>query len=98
MSLYHIYPRPSRLSFLCLHLIPMKKALIQMHLAVLLWGFTGVLGRAIALDAPALVWDRMLLTALLMAGILTYRKQWVRIERRDMVQLALVGLLMGLHW
>jgi len=76
----------------------MKKALINMHIAVLLWGFTGVLGRAISLDAPMLVWYRMLLTALIMAGILAYRKQWVRIERRDMVQLAAVGILMGLHW
>ncbi len=69
-----------------------------MHVAVLLWGFTGVLGRAISLDAPMLVWYRMLLTALIMAGILMYRKQWVKIERRDMVQLAAVGILMGLHW
>jgi len=76
----------------------MKKALIQMHIAVLLWGFTGVLGRAISLDAPALVWYRMLLTAVFMAAILTYRKQWVRIEGRDMQKLALVGILMGLHW
>lgn len=76
----------------------MKKALIQIHLAVLLWGFTGVLGRAILLDAPVLVWYRMLLTAVFMAVILFYRKQWVRIVPRDMVQLALVGCLMGLHW
>jgi drug/metabolite transporter (DMT)-like permease len=76
----------------------MKKALIQMHIAVLLWGFTGVLGRAIALAAPVLVWYRMLLTALFMAVILFYRKQWVPVERRDVVQLAIVGLLMGLHW
>lgn len=69
-----------------------------MHIAVLLWGFTGVLGRAISLEAPALVWFRMLLTATFMAFILTWRKQWVPIERRDMRQLALVGILMGLHW
>lgn len=76
----------------------MRKALIQMHLAVLLWGFTGVLGRAISLDAPVLVWHRMWMTALFMAVILSVRKQWVNIEKRDFVQLALVGLLMGLHW
>lgn len=76
----------------------MKKALLQMHLAVLLWGFTGVLGRAITLSAPVLVWYRMLLTALIMAGILYYRRQWVKIPRRDMGQLALIGGLMGLHW
>jgi drug/metabolite transporter (DMT)-like permease len=76
----------------------MKKALIQLHVAVLLWGFTGVLGRAISLDAPMLVWYRMLLTAVFMAVILLYRKQWVKIERKDMMQLTLVGILMGLHW
>lgn len=69
-----------------------------MHLAVLLWGFTGVLGRAIALDAPVLVWYRMLLTAVFMAVILYYRRQWVAIARKDMLQLTLVGCLMGLHW
>jgi drug/metabolite transporter (DMT)-like permease len=76
----------------------MKKALIQMHLAVLLWGFTGVLGKAINLAAPVLVWYRMLLTAVFMAGILYYRKQWVPIAKKDMRQLALVGCLMALHW
>ena len=69
-----------------------------MHVAVLLWGFTGVLGRAITLDAPVLVWYRMLMTAVFMGVILTYRKQWVKIEYRDLVQLAIVGGLMGLHW
>ena len=76
----------------------MKNALIQIHLAVLLWGFTGVLGRAISLDAPMLVWYRMLLTAVFMAAILFYRKEWVKVEAKDVRQLAIVGCLMGLHW
>lgn len=69
-----------------------------MNLAVLLWGFTGVLGRAITLDAPVLVWYRMLLTAVIMAAILFYRRQWVSIERKDFRQLVLVGCLMAVHW
>jgi len=69
-----------------------------MNLAVLLWGFTGVLGKAISLDAPVLVWYRMLMTAIFMAAILFYRRQWVKIAPRDMVQLIIVGCLMGLHW
>ncbi|WP_165836251.1 DMT family transporter [Taibaiella soli] len=76
----------------------MKKSLLQMHAAVLLWGFTGVLGRQITLDAPVLVWYRMLLTAVFMAVILFYRKQWVKISTRDMLQLIVVGCLIGLHW
>lgn len=69
-----------------------------MHVAVLLWGFTGVLGKAIDLSAPVLVWYRMLLTALIMAAILYYRRMWVPIAKKDMRQLALVGVLMALHW
>jgi len=76
----------------------MKKALLQMHTAVLLWGFTGVLGVAIAVDAPALVWYRTLLTAVFMAVILFYRKEWLQVARKDMMTLIAVGFLMGLHW
>ncbi len=69
-----------------------------MHAAVLLWGFTGVLGRAITLDAPVLVWYRMLLTAIIIAGIITYRKRWVKIDKEDYRKLGWVGVLMALHW
>lgn len=64
----------------------------------MLWGFTGVLGRAISLSAPVLVWYRMLLTALFMAIILFYRREWVSVNRKDIKQLALIGCLMGVHW
>lgn len=76
----------------------MKKALLQMNAAVLLWGFTGVLGVAISVDAPVLVWYRTLLTALIMAVILFYRKGWQPVARKDMGTLILVGCLMGIHW
>lgn len=76
----------------------LKRALLNMNAAVLLWGFTGVLGRAIALDAPILVWYRMLLTALIVAFFLTIRKQWLSVPRKDMMALVLIGCLIGLHW
>lgn len=76
----------------------MKKALLQIHIAVLLWGFTGVLGRAIDLTAPVLVWYRMLLTAVFVAVILFYRKEWVPIPNRDKLRLTWIGCLMALHW
>jgi hypothetical protein len=37
----------------------MKKAFIQLHVAVLLAGLTGVLGRLISLNAGLLVWYRL---------------------------------------
>jgi uncharacterized protein with PQ loop repeat len=71
----------------------MKKSLIQLHIAVLLWGFTGVLGKAITLSAPVLVWYRMLLTALLLFFIISYRKQWIKIEKAHLKKMAWVGIL-----
>ncbi len=76
----------------------MKNALLQLHLAVFLWGFTGVLGRAITLDAPVLVWWRVLLTAVIVAFFLTVRRQWVKVERGDVARLVAVGSLMAIHW
>ncbi|HZH95877.1 MAG TPA: hypothetical protein VEY06_08335, partial [Flavisolibacter sp.] len=49
-------------SFFLLFFGPMKKALLQLHSAVFLWGFTGVLGRAITLNSTMLVWWRLLIT------------------------------------
>lgn len=76
----------------------MKKALFQMHAAVLLWGFTAVLGRAIDLTAPVLVWYRMLMTAVFVAVIIYYRKEWVPINRKDLLRLGWIGALISLHW
>ena len=40
----------------------MKKAFIQLHIAVFLAGFTGVMGRLITLNEALLVWYRLLIT------------------------------------
>jgi len=76
----------------------MKKALIQLHIAVLLWGFTGVLGKLISLDAPILVWYRMLLTALFVLVILLMSKKWIRVDTKGVKKLASIGGLMAAHW
>lgn len=76
----------------------MKKALIQLHLAVLLWGLTGVLGKLISLDAPMLVWYRMLLTAVFMLIILLLSGRWLKVPGKGVIKLAAIGGLMALHW
>ena len=76
----------------------MKKSLLYMNLAVFLWGFTGVLGRAISLSALSLVWWRVALTAALLALLLTVTKSWVRIRGKDALRTAAVGALMAVHW
>ena len=77
---------------------PQRKAYLQLHLAVFFWGFTGVLGTEISVTAPALVWYRMLFTALFIAVFMTIFKKWQRISRGDMMKLIGIGILFAIHW
>jgi drug/metabolite transporter (DMT)-like permease len=76
----------------------MRKAFIQLHIAVLLAGLTGVLGRLISLNEGLLVWYRLLLTAFSLWLLAWLRRQAVRIDRRDMWRIFGIGGIAALHW
>lgn len=76
----------------------MKKALIQLHIAVFLWGFTGVLGRLITLNEGLLVWWRMFLTVLTLLVLRYVQKEFERIPLKDALIIGGVGALVALHW
>ncbi len=76
----------------------MKKALLQLHAAVFLFGFTGILGRLISLNEGMLVWWRMGLTVITLLVLRWWRKEYERIAWRDMLQMAGAGTLLALHW
>ena len=76
----------------------MKKALTQLHIAVLLAGFTGILGALIQLNEIWLVWYRIAITVvtlLLAAGLL---KQSLRIASASAFRLMGIGAIIALHW
>lgn len=76
----------------------MKKAFIQLHIAVLLAGLTGVLGKLISLNEGLLVWYRLLLTAPSLWLLAFLRKQSVRIDGRDVWRIFGIGGIAALHW
>jgi drug/metabolite transporter (DMT)-like permease len=76
----------------------MKKAFIQLHIAILLAGFTGVFGKLITLNEGLLVWYRMLISSILLLLILGSAKRLEKISRNDFGKIAFVGLLLGIHW
>jgi len=76
----------------------MRKAFIQLHIAVLLAGLTGVLGRLISLNAGLLVWYRLLLTVPSLWLLALLRKQSVGIGRRDLWRIFGIGGVAALHW
>lgn len=80
------------------HPSAMKKAFIQLHIAVFLAGFTGILGKLISLNEGWLVWYRLLLTAATMWVLFTVTKKLQRISWRDIGGLVFLGFLVSLHW
>jgi drug/metabolite transporter (DMT)-like permease len=76
----------------------MKKALIQLHTAVFLWGFTGVLGWAIKLEATMLVWWRLLITMVSLWILYLIQGKLRRIPLKAGLMIALIGTVLALHW
>lgn len=71
-----------------------QKAFIQLHLSVMLAGFTGLFGKLITLNEVNIVWYRMLFTSIILF-VFTGLPQ---IERKKLLQLGGCGALLGLHW
>ncbi|SEI44147.1 Threonine/homoserine efflux transporter RhtA [Dyadobacter koreensis] len=76
----------------------MKKAFFQLHISILLAGFTGVFGKAISLNEGLLVWYRMLISGILLLMILGASQKLKAISKKDFQRIALSGFLLGLHW
>ena len=76
----------------------MKKALIQLHVAVFLAGFTAILGKLITLNEGLLVWFRLLLTVIILGTILFFKKQLIRIPFKDLLKIFGTGTIVALHW
>lgn len=76
----------------------MKKAYYQLHLAVLLAGFTGILGRLITLDEVLIVFFRLFITAITMWILFSYRKKIFSISRSQQLKIMGVGVIAAAHW
>ena len=76
----------------------MKKAFLQLHLAVFLAGFTGILGRLISFNEGMIVWYRMLITAATMWVLFGLMKKVKRVPAADMLKITAVGFIAAMHW
>jgi len=76
----------------------MKKAFIQLHIAVFLAGFTAILGKLITLNEELLVWYRMLITALTLAVILYFKKEIKKLPFKITVTIFAIGAVVAFHW
>jgi drug/metabolite transporter (DMT)-like permease len=75
-----------------------RRALTELHICVVLWGFTAILGKLITLPALALVWWRMLLVTVALACFPRVWRGLRAMPPRLMGIYAGIGWLVALHW
>lgn len=75
-----------------------RKAFLQIHACVLLWGFTAILGKMISLPALPLVWWRMLLVVAALACVPRVWRGLRAMHPRLRWAYAGIGVLVSLHW
>ena len=76
----------------------MKKAFLQLHFAVFLAGFTGILGRLITLNEGWLVWYRLLISSVTMWIVFSLAGKLQQVSIIDILKLSGIGFLSALHW
>ena len=75
-----------------------SRAYLQIHLCVILWGFTAIFGKLISLPALPLVWWRI---AIVVAALLLVPRVWRGLRAmswRLRGAYAGIGVLVALHW
>ncbi|MBL4861773.1 MAG: EamA family transporter, partial [Crocinitomicaceae bacterium] len=72
---------------------------ILLHLIILIWGFTGILGKLIELDAFYIVWHRVVIASLsLFIAMLFLKKSFSVVSKKRLIQICITGVIVGLHW
>jgi len=71
---------------------------LLLHGIILIWGFTGILGKLIHLDAYVLVWYRLWIAVFGLGIYLLIRRQDFHSSPAELLKLVGTGIVVGLHW
>jgi drug/metabolite transporter (DMT)-like permease len=71
---------------------------IQLHIIILFWGLTPVLGKFISFGALDLVWYRLAISLVGLLLFMWYIKQPITMEIKSIIHIGLIGTTVGLHW
>lgn len=75
-----------------------RKAYVQIHAAVLLFGITAILGKLIQLGELALVWNRLWIGCVGLIAIPGVLRALIQLKRSEIMRFAGIGVLICIHW
>ncbi|MDB4062094.1 DMT family transporter [Vicingaceae bacterium] len=74
------------------------KNLLLLHLVVLIFGCTGILGKLITIPSDQLVWYRMFFATCSLAVYILLMKKSFKMQRKGVLQTIGVGFIIAAHW
>ena len=77
---------------------PRTRSLLLLHGVVIIFGFTGILGKLISIEAEPLVFWRVTLGGLTTALYLWLRKKWVAWDVLSTLKAGGIGWIVAAHW
>jgi len=73
--------------------------MLEIHIAVLLFGLAGLFGKLLALPPLVIVFGRTFFASLMLCAILFFSKTQLRAKsRQDLMVLVLLGAILAIHW
>ena len=69
-----------------------------MHVAIFLWGFTGILGKLITLNEGLLVWYRLIFSGIMMWLVAGNRNEIFKLPLKETLKICGVGVIVMIHW
>ena len=71
---------------------------IWLHVTILIFGLTGVLGKLISIDSYLLVWYRVGIALISVLAYFMFTKFSLKISRKELIKTLLVGIIIAVHW
>lgn len=75
-----------------------NKNLLILHFTVFIWGFTGILGALISVDAVQMVWYRVLIATITLLIYFKLSKTSLKVTKKQFLQFIFTGSIVALHW
>lgn len=75
-----------------------NKNLLILHFTVFIWGFTGILGALISVDAVQMVWYRVLIATITLLVYFKFSKTSLKVTKKQFLQFLFTGSIVALHW
>jgi drug/metabolite transporter (DMT)-like permease len=71
---------------------------IWLHITIVIFGLTGILGKLITTDSYLLVWYRVGIALVCILAYFAFTKVSLKVSKKELLKILLVGIVIAVHW